>query len=53
VEQTVLKETAIWVEAIKMFGYIVGAFIPAYFSYRVIVKRMPFRKRGADVDTTE
>ena len=44
-EQQIIKETAIWVEAIKMFGYIVGAFIPAYFSYRIIVKRMPFGKR--------
>ena len=49
-EQVIMKETAIWIEAIKTFGYIVAAIVPAYLSYRIVSKRM---KRGKNVDTSE
>ncbi len=43
-----MKNPNVVIEIIKMIGYVLAAAIPAYFSYRVIVKRMPFRKRGND-----
>ena len=46
-----VAEIPLWIALIKMIGYVLGASIPAYFTYRIVVKRMPFRKREDNGDS--